>query len=272
MSAFLSGEMKDTVQMNPAGAYVLERFFSRKDRQDLFRSWAGSASMWIKGGDAVWGNASQAPDDEMDATHTHGELVAFRQSAIDSVTSSDTTVNMTSEQAGSWILQQTPLTFQKMLATNYSFGIERDEASLKRNGLDHTKWTNPLEVQLPKAPSMKIYCVYGHGKETERSYWYAQGGYDQNTASEDYDKETCRDHSSKDCIAGRSKLGSALSKETWIDSTFTNDTAMPKVRNGVKMGEGDGTVSLISLGAMCAEGWKRARWNPAGIKITTVEK
>lgn len=27
---------------------VLERFFSRKERAKLFRSWAGSASMWIK--------------------------------------------------------------------------------------------------------------------------------------------------------------------------------------------------------------------------------
>jgi phospholipid:diacylglycerol acyltransferase len=66
MAAFLSGEMKDTVQMHPVGAYglylfpvivfsirfpvflVLERFFSRKERQTLFRSWAGSASMWLK--------------------------------------------------------------------------------------------------------------------------------------------------------------------------------------------------------------------------------
>ena len=37
------------------------------------------------------------------------------------------------------------------------------------------------------------------------------------------------------------------------------------------MGEGDGTVSLLSLGAMCVEGWKRKRWNPAGIKVITVE-
>lgn len=67
MTAFLSGEMKDTVELNPTGAYgkcisinwcaepirmayssVLERFFSRKERAKLFRSWAGSASMWIK--------------------------------------------------------------------------------------------------------------------------------------------------------------------------------------------------------------------------------
>ena len=46
---------------------------------------------------------------------------------------------------------------------------------------------------------------------------------------------------------------------------------MLQIRNGVKMGEGDGTVSLLSLGAMCVEGWKRKRWNPAGIKVTTVE-
>ena len=37
------------------------------------------------------------------------------------------------------------------------------------------------------------------------------------------------------------------------------------------MGEGDGTVSLLSLGAMCVEGWKHKRWNPAGLKVVTVE-
>lgn len=72
-----------------------------------------------------------------------------------------------------------------MLATNYSFGLERDEEALVRNDGDHTKWSNPLEVRLvyarpshqdnyksnrhrlPNAPSMKMYCVYGHGKDTE---------------------------------------------------------------------------------------------------------
>jgi phospholipid:diacylglycerol acyltransferase len=44
-----------------------------------------------------------------------------------------------------------------------------------------------------------------------------------------------------------------------------------QIRNGVKLGEGDGTVSILSLGAMCVEGWKRKRWNPARIKVTTVE-
>jgi hypothetical protein len=34
-----------------------------------------------------------------------------------------------------------------MIATNYSFGIERNVDALKRNDLNPTKWTNPLEVR-----------------------------------------------------------------------------------------------------------------------------
>ncbi|EIW80823.1 phospholipid diacylglycerol acyltransferase [Coniophora puteana RWD-64-598 SS2] len=275
MSAFLSGEMKDTVQMNPAGAYVLERFFSRKERQKLFRSWAGSASMWIKGGSDVWGNTSFAPDDPADATHTHGELIAFRSLA----SSTTGTRNMTADEASTWILERTPSAFQKMIDTNYSFGIERDEEVLKRNDGDPTKWNNPLEVRLPNAPSMRIICVYGHGKDTERSYWYAHGPQAYGDLAVDAattepvcdDTEDAEDDASGTECSSRMPLELPLAQTSWIDSEYTDESVVPKVRNGVKMGEGDGTVSLLSLGAMCVEGWKRPRWNPGGINITTVE-
>jgi phospholipid:diacylglycerol acyltransferase len=39
-----------------------------------------------------------------------------------------------------------------MIATNYSYGIERDEEALKRNDLNHTKWTNPLEIRYYSLP------------------------------------------------------------------------------------------------------------------------
>lgn len=66
MAAFLSGEMKDTALLNPVASYsmsdassppselalnlyiVLNRFFSRDERARLFRSWPGSASLWLK--------------------------------------------------------------------------------------------------------------------------------------------------------------------------------------------------------------------------------
>ncbi|KAF8895699.1 phospholipid/diacylglycerol acyltransferase [Gymnopilus junonius] len=269
MAAFLSGEMKDTVQMNPAGSYVLERFFSRKERQTLFRSWAGSASMWMKGGNDIWGNATHAPDDDCDATHSHGELIAFRETAA--FLDDQSARNMTVAEASDWILKHTPASFQKMLETNYSYGIERNEDQLRRNNADHRKWSNPLEVSLPYAPSMKIYCVYGHGKDTERSYWYARGEYEQNESYPNSEHAECEEPDSQGCINRRPPLDLPLSHISWIDAAYTNETTWPKVRNGVKFGEGDGTVSLLSLGAMCVEGWKRKRWNPAGIKVTTVE-
>jgi hypothetical protein len=37
MSAFLSGEMRDTVEVNPAASYMLEKMFSRKERAGLFQ-------------------------------------------------------------------------------------------------------------------------------------------------------------------------------------------------------------------------------------------
>ena len=169
-----------------------------------------------QGGQDVWGNVTSAPDDQEGASHTHGELISFRnvlhESHNDTTGVAKVTSNMTADEAGTWILEHTPTSFQvcvscsiahlpyadsptslkKMMATNYSFGIERDEKQLKQNDVDHTKWTNPLEhryesvlsqfrlnfdqvcfSRLPNAPSMKFLCVYGHGKETERSYWSA---------------------------------------------------------------------------------------------------
>ncbi|KAI0262571.1 phospholipid:diacylglycerol acyltransferase [Gloeopeniophorella convolvens] len=296
IAALLSGEMRDTVELNPAGAYVLERFFSKKERQTLFRSWAGGASMWVKGGNAVWGNATHAPDDG-EGDHTHGELISFRQMApiasndngrdtppfleeqgqTVSVHAATTQLeapvskNMTADEAGPWILEHTPLTFQKMITTNYSYGIERDEEALKRNDLDHTKWTNPLEIRLPNAPSLNFYCVYGHGKDTERSYWYTSGPYEYDDVISSAGPDTCSNDTTCTGSSLRPPLDLPLSRKSWIDKDYTNESGYPKVRNGVKLGEGDGTVSLLSLGAMCVEGWKQGRWNPAGIKITTVE-
>ncbi len=120
---------------------MLERFFSRKERQLLFRSWAGGASLWVKGGNAVWGDAVRAPDDDEGGDHTYGELISFRQippippDAGDDVetppfmreqarTASTTmpegsrhsklplSKNLTADEAGPWILRHTPWTFK----------------------------------------------------------------------------------------------------------------------------------------------------------------
>lgn len=113
--------------------------------------------MWVKGGNAVWGDATFAPDDEEEGGHTHGELISFRQTAPiplddkDIETSSSMReqtqnataqgsdkrktlpilTNMTVEEAGTWILAHTPLTFRvtpsPLLAVlGYSYVPEND--------------------------------------------------------------------------------------------------------------------------------------------------
>ena len=54
-----------------------------------------------------------------------------------------------------------------------------------------------------------------------------------------------------------------------IDTTVSTPDGF--VDRGVVMGEGDGTVPILSTGYMCNRGWKIKRFNPAGIKIKVVE-
>ncbi|CAE6353271.1 unnamed protein product [Rhizoctonia solani] len=320
MAAFVSGEMRDTVEVNPAGAYGemyrvgiddLSRvhstqFFSRKERAKLFRSWAGSASMWIKGGDAVWGTPAPfasgteatpttddaqsetgpspiygAPDDPPDIgpEDSHARFFNFRASPPAEHVQSGPGIpgNLSAEQAGNWLLGNVEEKWQKMMATNYSYGFERDPEQLAKNDDDHTKFSNPLEVRLPNAPSLRIYCLYGHGKDTERSYWYAASEFEHEGSDSAISGDGCvaefgetKDNSS--CVTQRTPLDLPLSRRNFIDVAVHNETGVPKVKSGVKIGEGDGTVALLSLGAMCVEGWRSgSKWNPHGVRVITQE-
>lgn len=103
----------------------------------------------------------------------------------------------------------------------------------------------------------------------QRSYWYTRGEYEFDDIQADAYPATCANTS--ECITPRTPLDMPLTRKTWIDAEYMDENVTPRTMNGVKMGEGDGTVSLLSLGAMCVEGWKRKRWNPAGMKVVTVE-
>ncbi|GFZ46798.1 Phospholipid:diacylglycerol acyltransferase [Saitozyma sp. JCM 24511] len=282
MTAFLSGEMRDTVEIHPAGSWVLEKFFSRKERAKLFRRWPGASSMWIKGGNRIWGEEDGAPDDPHNATDSHGRFFSFRHMDVSSnehnLTESSVSPNLTVDEASRYVLTHTPSNFQRMIETNYSYGFESDPEQLANNNGDHRKWTNPLEVQLPIAPSMKIYCLYGHGKETERSYWYVQGEYEQDESRSDAENDEAFCDASdptNNCDNStfpRTPLDFPLARKQWIDAEVTVKGSIPEVRSGVKFGDGDGTIPVISLGSMCVKGWKgKTKWNPAGIEVITQE-
>ncbi|KAI0233631.1 phospholipid:diacylglycerol acyltransferase [Massospora cicadina] len=140
----LSGEQRETVQ--PMAQYVLERFFSRKERARLFRSWGGVWSLLPRGGDVIWGGHHFAADDRPQSNQdTYGEMLRLESPIGD---------------GGKHL--------ERNLRKSYSFGAARSDAELRNH--DPVAWSNPLETSLPEAPSMTFYCLYGHGLETERGY------------------------------------------------------------------------------------------------------
>lgn len=266
--AFLSGEMRDTVQIPQVLSYLLERFFSSQERAALFRTWAGSASLIIKGGDAIWGNSTFAPDDTVNATETYGNLlnyVPMETTKEFSPNVTDAQRHVTASAMSEWLMQHTEEDFKRMLESNYTLGFERDESKIRSNDKNSITWTNPLEVALPRAPSLKLYCLYGWGKPTERAYYMRDG------TSQDVRDEREANREVRNATLTESKSTGKPQQISRIDTRVMAEDHTPVTNAGVMMGEGDGTVPLISLGAMCAHGWKLKRYNPAGIQVITHE-
>ena len=104
--------------------------------------------------------------------------------------------------------------YRDQILDNYSHGVAHTSAEVEDNEKDHRKWMNPLETRLPLAPNLKIFCFYGVGKSTERSYFYR----------EDQDPNSS------------------------LNVTMDTSLSMGVVDHGVIPGEGDGTVPLLSNG------------------------
>ncbi|KAI8984782.1 Lecithin:cholesterol acyltransferase-domain-containing protein [Mycotypha africana] len=263
VTSLLSGETHDTMALGSFGAYVLEKFFSRRERVRIMRSWFGGSSMIPKGGEAVWGRRDFAPDDEEDEKYeSFGNMVSFvphpagideNSTAIPSSAKDPLLKNYTVDGAIDLLLKNADANFEEQLAKNYSFGVTTDEKQLLKNEDDHTKWSSPLESRLPVAPNMKIYCMYGTGVPTERSYYYA--------AADEAAEQTCRDDETIEtsCVEGAEDCSSDDNEEdiTYIDASVNNPVR--RIETGIRFSDGDGTVPLLSLGYMCAPsgGWRK---------------
>jgi phospholipid:diacylglycerol acyltransferase len=234
LTAVLSGEMRDTAQLNAFAIYGLEKFLSKEERAELFRGMPGISSMLPMGGDAVWGNLTWAPDDQPGQLQSFGSLLNFK--AGGNLTTPDR--NLTVADSLSYVFNTTEDWYQRQVKGSYSHGVAHSKKEVELNQNNPVKWINPLETRLPHAPSLKIYCFYGVGKPTERAYYYK-----------------------------------APEQPALTNLNITIDVGLieGEVDHGVIMGEGDGTVNLMSTGYMCNRGWHIPRYNPAGVKVTVVE-
>lgn len=236
LPAVLSGEMRDTAQLNAFAVYGLEKFLSRHERAEIFRAMPGISSMLPLGGNAVWGDATGAPDDQANQSVTYGKFLSFKPQENATVPA-----NLTVSQSLPYLWDNVEDWYARATKRSYSHGVARSRRKVEANQLIPKKWINPLETRLPLAPNLKIYCFYGIGKPTERAYFYRRD------------------------VDPTNPNGTTLA----IDTTVSSADGL--VDRGVVMGEGDGTVNLLSTGYMCNKGWRIPRYNPANISIVNYE-
>ncbi|KAL2507014.1 putative phospholipid:diacylglycerol acyltransferase 2 [Forsythia ovata] len=128
----------------------------------------------------------------------------------------------------------------KRAEAHFSHGIAENLDDPKYNHYKY--WSNPLETKLPDAPDMEIYCLYGVGIPTERSYVYKQSP-SVRCNSIPFQIDSSADGSDNSCLKG-----------------------------GVYFVDGDESVPVLSAGYMCAKGWRgKTRFNPSGISTYTRE-
>jgi phospholipid:diacylglycerol acyltransferase len=238
LTALLSGEMRDTAELS-AFEPMLEQFFGRSKRKELFGTWGSLWTLMTKGGNWIW----EYP------------LLTF----TDSDTGNSTEV--TGNDAGSVMMREFGMSpkrsteeFLKLLVTwgggygpeiakNLSMSFDSENGEVKDNHghaiVKEDQYHNPLAAPLPEAPSMTHYCLYGVGLATEERYYYKKNAY--------------------------------IEDVPYVIDTSVN-YASNQVRNGVKMGDGDATVPLRSMGYLCRRGWvDNSDLNPGNSSTVTVE-
>jgi phospholipid:diacylglycerol acyltransferase len=315
--ALMSGEMKDTALIAGPMNDLMERFFGRKSRKDMFNSWGSLWAMLPKGGNAIWGVGADIAKPSPNATSNmtdHDESITeiINEMAHDddvaltpmmTITGYDTMVfdDETDELAD--IEQTDPdiVDIIRELAKSPHVSLEDGIKFLKKWGGGHGSrsmssklhsfgkpmqknatgveyWHDPTVTPLPKAPDMKIYCLYGVGRQTERAYYYKpdlipaselpkeeedeSGNGDNCPASEDGDET---------CVSNKNSTTKRTKNQPFADPPFVLDTSRSKddgsESRGVVITDGDGSVPVLSSGYMCVSGWvDNEHLNPAGIK------
>lgn len=302
-SALLSGEMRDTVIMGTIGSMV-EQFFGRKLRMNLFNTWGSLWGMLPKGGERIWdigadvchgvtdpmdpfckdraaGKDAPVPlmllkgiedSEPQEGQEEQKNAGRHKEETLFDISQSDAGINATVDA----LAQKERLTSIDIVnflrewgaglgsALKYSKLYEKyGDTKPTQRAEAKVEWLDTTITPLPHAPSLKIYCMYGVGLDTERNYFYKVNRVEEDTASS-LPSENESSHVKKT----RGPDG-----ELPFVMDMGVDDPQRQIRHGIRFTDGDGSVPLLSLGYMCADAWTRkdSGLNPSGTDVTTLE-
>jgi phospholipid:diacylglycerol acyltransferase len=220
LTALLSGE----AHMGPLGM-LTDRLMNlvlgetgRLKVRDVFRTWGGLYELLPTGGDAVWGSHSDPTDCSCDM--------------------------LTRENAA-------PLNAEGAVAFLRNLSMQ-DADSSNASSRRVAASVGPLDMPLPHASGLRIFCMYGVALQTERGYHYKR---DATSDLTDWQIDYSQSHGGS-------------SPSYYAEGAYSQRP----VEYGRVVGDGDGTVPLVSLGYMCQSGWRHLRALNPGSAETTVRE
>ncbi len=166
IAALTSGDTSDSIWL-PAFAFLFSEhgLLSKTGRAKWFRTMSSGGAMLPQGGEAVWGDLRSSPDDsasKRDTDDSFGTLVCIGgegRRKYERYRRRERKSKGTSRGC-------VPLSVEESADLMYNVSGEATRHLFESS----TKWGQPLTDPLPRAPSLKMYCLYGVGVPTERAY------------------------------------------------------------------------------------------------------
>ncbi|EGB05396.1 hypothetical protein AURANDRAFT_1287, partial [Aureococcus anophagefferens] len=175
LAYLVTGEMTDAVGMGPLLAQLFESHggIQRRAVADLTRSWASVPALLPKGGDAFWRTddfvvLDEPPADVRAALERDAAANGTVAAALLAALAKNRT--MAVDAALDWLRAMLPA-YGALLDGEYDLtGPPAAGRRRRRPPLPARAWGNGLLAPLPKAPSLEIYCLYGTGRSTPKTF------------------------------------------------------------------------------------------------------
>lgn len=197
--------MRNTVSLNAFYSDGLERYFGKRDRAAVLRTWGSIHAICPRGGEVVWGKLGEAAPDETPGAGATEEFIPSFSTIIDvrskdagivtNVTEAVEDVMQVSDEGGEAVLEggmdpsgnysvkSVWTLLINVVGTQHTSRWNRKSVDL---GIARTRdeivgakdrpetWSNSLIMPLPafRSGEFRMYNFYGVGNPTERKYFY----------------------------------------------------------------------------------------------------